>query len=107
MYLLLNWGANPNTSDASGDTPLMWLLKNRTGQSTLEIIRMLLKFGADVRIQNPNDGNNVFHVMASNPKMDLSLAFLVYQAGGAAASSAENRAGLTAYTVSLVPWIDA
>lgn len=99
-YLILNWGASPNSVDGGGDTPLLWLLKNRSGQATLEIIRLLLKFGADVRYQNPADGNTAVHLLAQTRGADMSLAFQLYQAAGGGVVAIENAAGLSPYTVS-------
>lgn len=40
VFLLLHWGADPNSLDADGYTPLLWMIKNRFGQSlTLDIVR--------------------------------------------------------------------
>ncbi len=100
VFLLLNWGASPNTIDNGGDTHFLWLLKNRRGQYTFEIIRLLIKFGADVRFQNAADGNAALHLIAQSKTADFSLAFLIYQAGRGAGVSIENKVGLTPYTVS-------
>ncbi len=98
--MILNWGASPNSVDNGGDTPILWLLKNRHGLSTFEIIRLLIKFGADVRYQNATDGNSALHLIAQNKSnVDFSLAFSLYQAGGGGVAGLENKAGLTPYTV--------
>lgn len=57
VFLLLNWGANPNSVDRAGDSPLLWLVRtcceSRSGQQTnLEIIKLLIRFGANPTYQN-------------------------------------------------------
>jgi len=39
--------------DNGGDTPLLWLLKHKTGLAATEIMKLLIKFGANPLYQNP------------------------------------------------------
>lgn len=100
-FLLLTWGANPDTTDNEGDTPLIWLIKNKpasSGTAQQELIKLLLRFGAAAAAQRPSDGNTALHVMVTT-KVDLKTAFLVYEAAGPACKSIANNQGLNAYSV--------
>ena len=44
VFLLLYWGADSNSLDSKGDTPLTWIVDNRQGPHGLEIVRLLCKF---------------------------------------------------------------
>ena len=57
VFLLLNWGADPDSVDHAGDSPLLWLVRtccdSRSGQQTaVEIIKLLIRFGASPTYQN-------------------------------------------------------
>lgn len=103
-FLLLHWGASPDTTDNHGDTPLLWLLKNKgsaTDSSTSELIRLLLRFGADAAHPDEADGNTALHAIAmTKKKVDLRTAFVLYQAVGPSAKLLQNKSGLTPYSVS-------
>ena len=97
----MTWGANPDTTDNDGDTPLIWLLKNKvtsTGTAQQELVKLLLRFGAAPAAKHSVDGNTALHVMVTT-KVDLRTAFLVYEAAGPAAKTVTNNNGLTPYTV--------
>lgn len=48
VFLLLSWGAPPDTLDQDGLTPLLWLLQtNSCAASVIEMVRLLLRFGAN------------------------------------------------------------
>jgi palmitoyltransferase len=51
-FLLLSAGASPNTLDESGETPLHYLLKGSVNMSATDLIRLLLRFQADVFIKD-------------------------------------------------------
>lgn len=103
VFLLLYWGADPNTPDKSGDTPLLWLLRNRGGTPTSDTIRLLLRFGADATYQNPNDGYSALHLLCCKKKVDKSLAIAVYKASGYSMTSATDSNGWTPHTVRSTP----
>ena len=43
VYLLLHWGADPDSLDEDRNTPLLWLLKNRRNEPlTLDMCRSTL-----------------------------------------------------------------
>lgn len=103
-FLLLTWGANPDTTDNDDDTPLTWLLKNKptaTGTAYQELVKLLLRFGATPAAKHGADGNTALHVMVKT-KVDPKTAFLVYEAAGPAAKAITNNHGMTAYTVSRI-----
>jgi ankyrin repeat protein len=102
---VLSWGANPDTIDASGDTPLLWLLKNKplgAGGPAQEIIKMLLRFGASPVAANEQDGNSPLHALCTVARPDLRVTFIIYQAAGAGGKYTKNKAGLTPHEVSLL-----
>ena len=106
VFLLLNWGASPDSTNKDGDTPLLWLLKSKTikaGNPTQELIKLLLRFGAGTLTQNAVDGNSPLHVLVTAPaaNIDLRTAFLLYVAAGKAGKELTNNDGLTPYSVSM------
>jgi ankyrin repeat protein len=101
-FLLLTWGANPDTRDASGDTPLLWLIKNKpiaVGTSGQELIKMLFRFGANPMLDNGVDGNTLLHVLGTVKGVDAKACFVIYQASGPAIKTAKNNNGLNPYAV--------
>lgn len=58
LELLLNFGANTETRDRSGLTPLMRYARSSTG---MEAVLLLLKYGADVNAMA--DGRNDFRTV--------------------------------------------
>eukprot|EP01038_Epipyxis_sp_PR26KG_P011805 gene11805-15797_t len=98
IFLLLHWGANPNSIDNNGDTSLIWLIKNRSSSSISDIVRLLFRFGADPLCPNPSTGNTALHELAENRSFDLSLAFLIYDRGGNISANIANANGFTPYT---------
>lgn len=131
-YLLLHWGADPNTIDNSGDSAMLWVIRNRyiftflwqyeeqyiifkflllmmlrSGHATLELVRLLLRFGADPLFCNANDGCSAFHILAQRPKgTELALAHALFQAAAVLnrstmVTSSTNAEGYTPYTVRL------
>jgi hypothetical protein len=101
-FLVLTWGANPDSRDNNGDTPLLWILRNKplgTGSAAQELIKMLLRFGASPTLDNGTDGNSPLHVLAVTKKPDMKVCFLIYTAAGAVGKSVTNKEGLTAYSV--------
>jgi palmitoyltransferase len=48
VFQLLVAGASPNTSTAQGDTPLLYLIKEKLTPESVDLIRLLLNFHADV-----------------------------------------------------------
>lgn len=76
--LLLSAGADVNTVDNFGNTPLYWLLRqgrNNSSTESLNIQRLLLRFNASVS-HKANDGNNGLHLLAASGRdVDLGTAF--------------------------------
>jgi hypothetical protein len=100
VFMLLNWGANPDTRDHDDVTPLMWIVKNREGSQ--DLIRLLLRFGANTLLTHRESGNSVLHELAQKVDgvLNLSTAFLIYQASPVGtARNLKNADGLTAYSV--------
>lgn len=104
-FLLLNAGADPNTVDNNGDTPLYWLLRKYSGapnREYLDMLRLLIRFKASVTIV-AHDGSNALHILAgySGANLDLASAHLIYEAGDDAMCNAKNNQSKTPYEVDL------
>lgn len=99
LFLLLSSGADPNTLNDVGDTPLMSIINGNEFNG--EMIRLLLRMGADVTIQNPSNGNNALHAICQKKhKAALSVAFLIATAPGAdTAAEAQNHNNSTPWQV--------
>jgi ankyrin repeat protein len=99
-FLLLHWGANPNNVDNMGDSPLMWIIKNRTAKVAAEFVGLLLKFGANPLLPDIHK-DTALHLMAEDRNFDASIAFVLYRAAGPTVISVENRNGMSIFKVSL------
>jgi hypothetical protein len=63
VFLLLSSNADPNSLNGSGNTPLIALVKG-THPPVDEIIRLLVRFGADVTVtESGGSQNTVFHLL--------------------------------------------
>lgn len=97
-FMLLNANANPDTVDQYNDTPILWLLKNRNIKhdlDSLEIIRLLISFHADVSHAGKG-GNNALHVLAPIMRdLNLHTALLLYESGKDRAVQGRNEFGKT------------
>lgn len=84
-YMLLNNGADPNTTNNDGNTPLNWLLLNHAADS-IEMQRLLLKFNANtynLKLYNGN-GNYLHHLISltsseKKPKINFDSLFEIIQ----------------------------
>jgi len=81
VLYLLDKGADPNTLDALGQTPVHWLLKNRTGKQLARPLRLLLRFGASVTYSDPVTQNTALHICVLVPDIDYRSAMLIHQVG--------------------------
>eukprot|EP00981_Chlorochromonas_danica_P007082 scaffold1551_cov164-Ochromonas_danica.AAC.10 len=98
VYMLLQAGANANTIDSQGDTPLYWLLKHDTGHQSIDIQRLLLRFHASVTLRGHEDRVALHYIAESGRKLDLQSAFLIYMANYSnAVIGAKSAHGLTPY----------
>lgn len=98
---MLHWGANPNTLDNDGDTPLLFLMRGDYSSLKGEIARLLVRFGADVTVQDRDKANSVFHLLSRQKNVDLSLALFLYQTGSSQIPLLKNANGLTPYEQSI------
>jgi ankyrin repeat protein len=106
-YLLLSWGAHPDTLDDEGNTPLLWVIKHYhrdvkhdpLPNSKNEIIRLLVKFGSNLLILDKQLGDSILHILAKSDKTNLSLLFFLFQSGKSQLPLLTNCAGLTPYKV--------
>mmetsp|Transcript_27769 Transcript_27769/g.61492 ORF Transcript_27769/g.61492 Transcript_27769/m.61492 type:complete len:609 (+) Transcript_27769:163-1989(+) len=101
-FVLLEEGADPNTLDANGDTPMHWLLRRPVGNIALDMLRLLLRFNASVTLRATLDGNNALHLICFNSEAEPYPAELVYFAAAASAElplllESANDLGLTPY----------
>ena len=95
VFLLLHWGANPNSLDSEGNTPLLWMVKNLKGHHNNKgIIRLLLKYGCDSSLMD-NDLCNPMHILAKDTDFEIDIAFLIYQNMNDIAKYAKNGESLT------------
>lgn len=104
VLFLLNAGADVNTVEKNGDTPLYWLLRKYSSCPTFEFVeiqRLLHRFNASV-LHRASDGCNALHIVAlAGVRMDLGSALLVYLAGDDSMLETKNADNLTPYQVIL------
>jgi ankyrin repeat protein len=79
LFFLLHHGADPNSVDGRGDTPIAWLIKHRQGKMLLRPLRLLLRFGASVSYTDPITQNNALHLAVLATDMDYRSALLIHQ----------------------------
>ena len=79
LFFLLHRGADPNSVDGRGDTPIAWLIKHRQGKTLLRPLRLLLRFGASVSYTDPITQNNALHLAVLAADMDYRSALLIHQ----------------------------
>jgi len=102
-FLILNAGADPNTTDHNGDTPLYWLLRKHCGapnREYLDMLRLLVRFKSSVTVTS-RDGCNALHILAgySGPNLDMASAHLLYESGEDSMLTEKNAKGETPYDV--------
>jgi len=114
-FLLLCNGADVNIVDHNGNSPLMYVIKDKPVDMTVEthrqVVQLLLSFGADVLLADKN-GNTPLHIQAglAEAAFDPYIALQLIQYGGYSARrktvsntlEARNISGLTPYMVSFV-----
>jgi hypothetical protein len=108
-FMLLSMGhADVNTIDKSGTNPLLWMYKKKklSGAANVEMIRMLLSFGADATLADAaastaevdrSHGNNCLHYLAlagRSPVDDCAMQQIV-ESAKPAALEATNSEGMT------------
>ncbi len=101
IYLLLYWGANPDTVDNDGNTPLLWLVKSEYTAEKAAMMCLLVKFGASVLAQDNGSLEGIFHVFAKKKSVNLSIAFFLFQQGASNIPSLTNSSGRTPLAVSV------
>ena len=96
---------NNTNNNNENNTLLLTILKNDCSHEALSYILLLLKFGANPGLTN-NVGDNVFHVMATNPKTNLFLIFKFFQhiskSNNRLVMYTKNENNMSPYDVSLV-----
>lgn len=119
LFLLLEWGANPDHVDKNGDTPLSWLARNKFGVRARDMILLLLRYHDMYKDAKPyyqiqmdrHNNNSLMHDFAQKtlPKgtmigyADLNAALAVHQHPevsswkGKTPVPIENTEGLSAY----------
>jgi palmitoyltransferase ZDHHC13/17 len=76
-FLLLHSGADPNTRDLQGNSPLHYLLQQPNPSTSIDMIRLLLRFGGDCTAEN-DAGETPLHILATNGTgKDFELAFSI------------------------------
>lgn len=123
LYLLLSLGADPNSTNIKGLTPLLYIIKviylriapennlmlKPKHHKFIKILTIcksmmiiLLKFGANVHASDPENGNTIIHYLASHggSSYDLYLNILLLQASpNAAITKQKNHQNETPYDV--------
>ena len=100
IFLLLHLGANPNSVDGNGDTPILWLLEHEKGRKLLYPLQLLIRFGGDVSLKNLQTGDNALHIVVRPSDWSRRVSFLVHQAGySSGIVLATNKSGLTPFKV--------
>mmetsp|Transcript_421 Transcript_421/g.733 ORF Transcript_421/g.733 Transcript_421/m.733 type:complete len:708 (+) Transcript_421:38-2161(+) len=105
-FMLLHAGANPDTLDANGDTPLYWLLRKPTSRESVDLQRLLLKFHASTTHQSHNDGSNALHILCLSKDKDIEVycAELVYFAAVAKGDYEEQRLNNSVNKLNVTPY---
>lgn len=98
-FLLLSWGANPNTEDNNGICSLLWLIQNNNTSKGFEMIKLLIQFGANVTCTEPRSKNTLLHFLAQGKKFDLIQAFYLYHNNPPFFQQVTNAAGQGVYKV--------
>jgi len=80
VFVLLNHGCNPDTTNSEGDTPLYWTLKFDDTINTIEIQRLLISFGTNLAHQN-NNLDNGLHILAQSTCFDPYIGLMLYGDG--------------------------
>ena len=82
VYLLLIHNANMDSPDHHGDTALHWLLKNPELENQLDLIRLLLRFGADLYKEDSQGNNAILILCQSKRYISKRLLSIVCKYGG-------------------------
>jgi hypothetical protein len=98
VFLLLSSNADPNSLNGSGDTPLIALVKSQHPLEE-EIVRLLIRFGADVTARESGGSENtIFHLL--NERMVPSrLLILLSSCSPSTPFNALNARNMTALKV--------
>lgn len=70
---LLTRGANVNLKDYKGQTPLHWFVAHNQGRSHLDLLEMLLKYGADMSAQDKEDKTPYDYLALSDKNVDSKV----------------------------------
>lgn len=100
VFLLLQYGADPNTLNKDLETPFLWLIKNRMS-SSLDIQRLLIRSGADVTATD-REMNNFLHIatLMGSSRVNLYAICTAYERAPREIPNAVNAEGLTPWKVS-------
>lgn len=74
-HLLLQLGADPNSTDVEGSTPLMIACNWATQENCLALAKLLVRAGANLALQN-GQGLSALHVAAALSKTDVARMLL-------------------------------
>lgn len=108
LLMLLEWKADPNSLDANGLTPILWLVTNKlTEKKTLDLIRILLRYNADVTLVEPTTQNTALHIICKHQDVfsnysESILLFEIANKGGVALVHMKNNSNQMAYNVSMI-----
>lgn len=97
VFLLLSSNADPNSLDGSGNTPLIAIVKSDL-PPVEEIIRLLIRFGADVGAREDGTQNTIFHLL-NDHMVSSNILLLLASCSPSMPFTALNSSHLTAFKV--------
>lgn len=95
-YFLIVHGADVNDINSTGDTILMTLVKEQENLPKVDVVRLLLRMGADPTFKDRQEGNTVLHILATRRQVLYhKLAFVLFNAVDSSTLSVKNFADQT------------
>lgn len=100
VFLLLSSNADPNSLNETGDTPLLAIIKSEY-PPVEDIIKLLIRFGADVNAKEPITNNTVFHLV-NDKNIPVNIIMHLSSVSPKSPYTIKNSSQLTAAQVSFI-----